>query len=54
MDIRIRQAENGFIVYDSPKERFETTGNEFVFETLAGMFAHIEKCANPIEVVKSD
>jgi hypothetical protein len=54
MDIRIRQVENGFIVFDSPTERHMATSNEFVFETLTKLFDHIAKCANPLQVVETD
>ncbi len=44
-DIRIRKVNNGFIVYDSPRERFEcTTGSEYVFNTLSGLVGHLETC----------
>ncbi len=49
VDIRIRQVENGFTVYDSPVERLETTQNEFVFTTMDSLFEHLEKCFNPVQ-----
>ncbi len=43
-DIRIRQVENGYIVFDTPKERHMTTENEFVFETFNGLCVHLKDC----------
>ena len=54
VDIRIRQVENGFTVYDSPRERFETTQNEFVFTTMDSLFGHLEKCFNPLQEVADE
>ncbi len=49
VDIRIRQVENGFTVYDSPLERHGNTRNEFVFTTMKALFIHLEKCFNPLQ-----
>ena len=47
IDIRIRQACNGTIVYDTPKERYEETGGEHVFNSNADLFAFIERLLSP-------
>jgi hypothetical protein len=52
IDIRIRRTENGYMVYDSPRDgkRFATTSGEFVFNKFSDLCSHLQD-ALMLEVV---